>query len=211
MAFITFEGPDGAGKTTQIRLLESYLRKHGVDLVSTRQPRGTDVGKQIAHVILEMHHLRIDAKTELFLYAADRSQHVEEVIKPALSRGAWVLCDRYTDSSLALQGAGGVSLELIRQVNQLATGGLEPDLTILLDLPPDETLSRIEHRGDRPDRIESKGYEFHKRVREIYLRLAQLHSRFVVIDAQQSIEEIEHAVRLVADQLLATANGQKEF
>ncbi len=195
MPFITFEGPDGAGKTTQIDRLARYLHQVGVALVATRQPRGTEVGKQIAHVILDLHDLRIDAKTELFLYAADRSQHVEEVIRPALKRGTWVLCDRYVDSSLALQGAGGASLQLIEQVNELATGGLQPDLTILLDLPPEATLERIEQRGDRPDRIESKGHAFHRRVREIYLQLAEKNPRFVTIDARQSVEAVEQEIR----------------
>ncbi len=211
MPFITFEGPDGAGKTTQIRLLENYLSMIGVDLIATRQPRGTEVGKQIAHVILEMHQLQMNARTELFLYAADRSQHVEEVIRPALARGTWVLCDRYVDSSLALQGAGGAPLELIEQVNRLATGGLEPDLTFLLDLPPEETLNRIAQRGDRPDRIESKGYAFHKRVREIYLQLAQQHPRYVTIDAQQTVEQIEKAIRREVELMIPSSRPRNEL
>lgn len=173
--FITLEGPDGGGKTTQARLLVERLNRAGVPAVHTREPGGTPIGEAIRGLILSPANDVADA-TEVLLYAAARAQNVEQVIRPALAEGRVVIGDRYVDSSLAYQGfALGRGVEAVRQVNAFATGGLLPDFTLLLDVQPEEGLARVGGRcqGEAVDRIEQRKLDYHRKVREYYLTLAQ--------------------------------------
>jgi dTMP kinase len=190
--FITFEGPEGAGKSTQIRLLAEWLRAQGKAVLTTREPgNGGQIGREIRQLLL--HHHDMTPEAEYLLLSADRAEHVRTVLRPALESGQIVLCDRYLDSSLAYQGYGrGLPLEWLRAVASRATGGLKPHRTFLLDLPPEVGLRRFESR----DRLEREPLEFHRRLREGYLELALAEpERFVVLDATQSIEAIQQSLR----------------
>lgn len=193
-AFITVEGVDGSGKTTQVRLLREYLDQEGVPYVFVREPGGTRVGEQIRPIILSPDNPEMTPETEALLYAAARAQLVREVILPALWSGKTVLCDRFVDSSLCYQGHGaGVDLEFVREINRVASAGLRPELTILFDLPPEEGERR---RGNPGDRIERRDSSYHQRVRQCYLDLARVEpDRITVIDARQTVEEIHRQVR----------------
>lgn len=190
---ITFEGVEGSGKTTQLRALAKRLRGAGHQTLETREPGGTDLGEGIRRLLLERRDGGVAGATELFLYEASRAQLVREVIDPALRRGCVVLCDRFADATVAYQGYGrGLDLTLIRRLNELATGGVAPDLSLLLDLDPAVGLRRI---GRALDRLEAEDLAFHRRVREGYLTLAAEESgRFRVIDAALAPERIEEAV-----------------
>jgi len=198
--FVTFEGGEGSGKTTQLRLLGNRLRASAEEVIETRDPGGTTIGKEIRTLLLSGESAPMSVAAELFLYEASRAQLVREVIAPALARGAVVLCDRFTDSTLAYQGFGrGLDLNLIRRLNQVATDGLTPDLTILLDLDPRIGLERCTLSAGAevasPDRIEAEPPAFHQRVREGYLALTrQEPDRMRQIDARLSVAEIEAAV-----------------
>ena len=173
--FITFEGVDGAGKSTQARLLAARLQAEGVPVRLTREPGGTPLAEKIRHLLLYAGEVKLAPVTEVLLYAAARAQHVNEVIRPALARGEVVICERYIDSSLVYQGlATGNDPELIRQVNAYATGGLMPHLTFLLDLETREGWRRVQERNGavHTDRVEAKGLCFQERVRQGFLRLA---------------------------------------
>jgi len=169
--FITFEGPDGAGKSTQIRNLAEYIDKKGLPYVLTREPGGTKISDAVRSILLDPDHGELENETEVLLYAASRAQHVREVIRPALAEGKIVLCDRFVDASIAYQGHGlGVSIEDVVRVNRFATGGLVPDRTYLIDIPPEVARERLLQRTDgtgKPllDRIERKGLDYHRRVR----------------------------------------------
>jgi dTMP kinase len=176
--FIVLEGPDAAGKSTQLELLSQALTARGIPVVTTREPGGTPLGQRLREILLDPK-IPMAPLTELLLMVADRHQHVEEVIKPALARGQWVLCSRYTLSSLAYQGRGrGLPLELIRKLNDLATSGLEPDYVFLLDLPPQVALERSRFR----DRFEGEGLSFFTQVRLAYLEFLRTVPRGYVID-----------------------------
>ncbi len=194
---ITFEGIDGSGKSTQIRMLESELRQKGIDVISTLEPGGTPLGKKLRGAFLETEE-EIDPLAELLLFAADRAQHVNHLIKPSLESGKIVLSDRYADATFAYQGAGrGFSEKLVNQVIELATGGLKPDLTIFLDLPVEKSLARTNDRSEHAqnNRMDSETAEFYKRVRAAYLRIAESEpERFKVIPADGSIESIHTEV-----------------
>lgn len=198
--FVTFEGGEGSGKTTQLRLLANRLRASAEEVVETRDPGGTTIGKEIRTLLLSGESAPMSEAAELFLYEASRAQLVREVIVQALARGAVVLSDRFTDSTLAYQGGGrDLDLDLIRRLNQLATDGLRPDLTILLDLDPRIGLERctgsVRAEAASRDRIEAEPLAFHRRVREGYLALArQEPDRIRLIDAKLSMAEIEAAV-----------------
>jgi dTMP kinase len=193
---ITFEGLDGCGKTTQLRMLEKYLTARGVACVTTREPGGTALGLQIRAAVLGGAQGSVEPLAELLLYAADRAQHVRRVVLPALTAGQLVLSDRFYDATTVYQGyARGFDLQLINYLNELATGGLKPDLTLLFDLDVTLALSRTHKRGDEasapPDRLDQEPHEFHQRVRDAYLKLAnQEPDRFRIIPATGSVDEI---------------------
>ncbi len=200
--FITLEGIEGCGKTTQARLMSEYIQSKGRRVVLTREPGGTVIGKRIREILLDPESKGIDSRAELLLYFADRAQHVAEVIEPALADGAVVICDRFTDATLAYQGFGrGVGLELIADLNEAATQGLAPDLTLLLDIPVAEGLRRARKRnGDNNQasegRFEEEPDEFHKKVRQGYLTLASRETdRFKIIDASGTAEEVQALIQ----------------
>jgi len=195
---ITFEGIDGCGKTTQIRLLGRYLIEQKVDFISTREPGGTELGREIRAALLDGAKGSVDPAAELLLYAADRAQHVRRVVAPALAAGVTVLSDRFYDATTVYQGyARGFDLDFVRQLNEFATSGLKPDLTLLFDLDVEAGLSRTRKRADettggydQPNRLDREPLEFHGRVRQAYLELAALEpERFRIIPAGGSIEE----------------------
>lgn len=191
--FIALEGGEGAGKSTQAKLLEGWLRGQGYDVVLTHEPGDTEVGRKLRGIVLDPATGKISDRAEALLYAADKAEHVDSVVAPALARGAVVITDRYVDSTLAYQGAGRslVGRELER-VARWATGDLRPHLTVLLDLPPQSGLTRFEER----DRIEAESIDFHERVRQAFLRLASAHSEhYLVVDARHRPDDIAAAVR----------------
>jgi dTMP kinase len=204
--FITFEGPDGSGKTTQLELLARHLEARGRKVLCTREPGGTPLAEGIRRLLLKPWPEEVLGITEVFLYAAGRAQHVKFCILPALEAGKVVLCDRFTDSTLAYQSFGrGLSEGLVRQINELATWGLRPSLTLLLDLPPEEGLRRRSpgEGGKIPDRLEQEDLTFHRRVREGYLELArQEPGRIKIIDALQPKEEVFRQVWAAVEPLL---------
>lgn len=192
--FITFEGIDGSGKSTQVNMLSSHLIKKGLDVVITREPGGTRLGAHIRDILLNRELSEMTPMTEALLYAADRAQHAEEIIRPALLRGAVVICDRFIDSSLAYQGvARGLGLEGVRNLNEWATGELYPDITFLLKIPFEVGMRRLS--SEQGDRMELQGRGFFEEVQDAYLTLAKLFSsRMVVLDGTQKAEEIHHLV-----------------
>jgi dTMP kinase len=207
--FITIEGGDGTGKTSQIRTLESYLIQRGFACAMTREPGGTALGSLIRKVLLEVGSHEIASSTELFLYLADRAQHVSEVILPALKSDKIVLCDRFTDSTVAYQGYGrGIELGLLRQLNDIADQGVHPDLTILLDCPVSVGLARTARRqtaaGRRQeDRFEREKIEFHEKVRAGFLEMARTEpERFRIVDATPSSEEVMLRIKRIIDREL---------
>ncbi|MDI9889622.1 dTMP kinase [Microbacterium sp. IEGM 1404] len=194
--FLTLEGGDGAGKTTQAALLEEWLRAQGREVVRTREPGGTDVGVRIRDIVLH-HRGHIAPRAEALLYAADRAHHIETVVQPAIARGDVVIQDRYLDSSVAYQGAGRVlDADDVRELSLWATGGLLPDLTVLLDLDPASARARLD-ADDKPfDRLEAEKAEFHERVRAAFLTLAAAEpERFLVLDATEPAAVLADRVR----------------
>ncbi|PZE68285.1 dTMP kinase [Curtobacterium sp. MCBD17_021] len=205
--FITLEGGDGAGKTTQAERLEQWLEAHGRQVIRTREPGGTPLGQRIREIVLhERGH--VAPRAEALLYAADRAHHVETVVRPALARGAVVLQDRYIDSSVAYQGvARGLGAEQIRTVSDWAADGVTPDLTVLLDL--DVTVGRARvtaARGDVFDRLESEAATFHETVRQAFLAMARAEpDRFLVVDAAEPADAVQERVRVAVSGLLGIA------
>ena len=208
--FITFEGGDGSGKTTQLKTLESYLIARGKSCLSTREPGGTLLGELIRQILLEVSKQPITSPTELFLYLADRAQHIHEVIIPALEQGKIVLCDRHTDSTLAYQGYGrGIDLGLLRSLNDIASQGIKPDLTLLFDCPVGIGLFRTARRqshtasGRNEDRFEREKIEFHERVRAGFLELARAEpNRFRIVDAARSATEVGQEIKNIIEREL---------
>jgi len=195
--FITLEGPDGSGKTTQARMLTEWLREQGHQVVLTREPGGTDIGDQIRQVLHDPHNTAMDARAEILLYSASRAQHVAQCIQTALAAGKVVISDRYADSTLAYQGYGrGLDLKTLRAITTFATGGLTPNLTLYLDIAPQEGLQRRRLSGDEWNRLDAETLEFHQRVRAGYLELVkQEPGRWVVIHAARPIEEVQAEIR----------------
>jgi len=190
--FITFEGGDGCGKTTQIKLLDEYLRSKGYQTLLTREPGSKGLGIKLREILLN-YDGEVSPRAESFLFLADRAQHVDCIIKPALENGVIVLCDRHTDSTVAYQGYGrGLDLEQIHNLNSIATDGLKPDLTIVLDVDVETSQKRV---GAEKDRMESAGIEFFERVRKGFLEIAkQEPERVKVVDSTQTIEEIHKQI-----------------
>jgi dTMP kinase len=194
--FITFEGPDGSGKTGQAEALGGYLRGRGHDVLLTREPGGTPIGDQIRAVLTSLENETMLPQAEFLLFSASRAQLVEEVVRPNLQAGRWVISDRFLDSSLAYQGFGHrLDLETLWAITRFATGGLTPDLTLLLDLPADVGLQRRE-KGGSWNRLDAYNLAFHRRVRSGYLQLAEAEQdRWAVIDADRSFEVIQREIQ----------------
>jgi len=194
--FITFEGIEGSGKSTQIRRLHNYLTARGQTVLATREPGGCAIADAIRAILLDPSNQAMTARTELLLYAAARSQHVEQIIRPALAAGTTVLCDRFFDATSAYQGGGrGLDQALIETLNGLATGGLCPDLTLLLDFTAEDGLQRARQRNYDNNlldegRFELEALDFHRRVRQSYLQLAESEPRFRIINATGSADEV---------------------
>jgi len=201
--FITFEGTDGSGKTTQIKLVEDYVREKGYEVVLTREPGGTKVSELIRDLILDPINDEIVPLTEMILYAASRAQHVAQVIKPAIDMGKIVICDRFVDSSYAYQGCGrGVDLKIVADVNRVAIDGTVPDITFFLDIDPEIAIKRrINSTG--ADRIEQEKIDFHTRVYDGYKKMAMFYSdRIKTIDANKSIKDISSQINEYLKEIL---------
>ena len=198
--FITFEGPEGSGKSTHIKRLKSYLEGKGRRVLLTREPGGTQVGKLIREILLNPESV-LDETTEVYLFAADRSEHVSKIIQPALAEGKWVISDRFVDSTLAYQiGGRGLPEDLVRYINMISAKGLAPDLTLLLDVSPEIGIKRAVVNG-AADRFEKEKIEFHQRVREKYLEIAgDDPQRVKVINTDnKDIESVQELIRKIID------------
>ena len=195
--FITFEGIDGCGKSTQCELLKKHLEDNGKDFIFVREPGGTVIGERIREILLDKKNTQMTPRTELLLFEAARAQITDEVIKPAIESGKIVICDRFFDSSSAYQGlARGMGMDFVASLNMAATGGLKPDITFFFDLTAEEALARRGKRGEASDRIELAGLKFQEDVRNGYLELAKnSEGRIVTIDAMQSPEEIFEQIK----------------
>lgn len=195
--FVTFEGPEGCGKTTQVRLLAEWLSARGYDVLATREPGGTRIGEQIRAILLNPDHTEMVPAAEILLFSAARAQIVHEVIIPHLQRGGIVLCDRFADSTLAYQGYGhGLDLDVLRVITAFATAGLTPDVTFYLDIPVEEGLRRKAEAGKAEwNRLDQRELAYHQRVQEGYRQLiAAEPARWVIIDARGSIEAVHRQV-----------------
>ena len=204
--FITFEGIDGSGKSTQLRLLAAHLRARGSDVITTREPGGTELGRQLREAFLETHE-KVAPMAELLAFAADRAQHVEYFIKPALAEGKVVISDRYADATFAYQGAGrGFPADKVNQVIALATGGLKPDLTLFFDIPVEMAINRMSDRAEseaKANRMDAETAEFYHRVRDAYLTIAAAEpERFIIVDASGSVEEIQGKVDEIVGKII---------
>ena len=202
--FISLEGVEGCGKSTQAELLAEHIAELGHSVIRTHEPGGTPIAEQIRAILLEPRNSDMTHIAELLLYLASRAQHVVQLIMPALDEGKVVICERFSDATFAYQGcARGLDLDRLEQVNEMATGGLKPDLTLLLDLEAEDGLSRKQR--DQRDRLENESVSFHKKVREAYLAIArQSPERVQVIDARGSVEDVQISIRECVDQRLAS-------
>lgn len=192
--FITFEGPEGSGKSTQSKMIYKYFEEKGVDILWTREPGGSDICSQIRKVILDPANAEMDDYTEVLLLAADRNEHVANVIKPALEQGKVVICDRFADSTLAYQGYGrGIDMEHLKYLHKMVTRGLKPDLTFLVDIDVKKGLERVQSRGEVKggDRIERQQIDFHHRLRKGYLEMSGKYpKRYEIVDGDQTLKEV---------------------
>lgn len=206
--FITLEGPEGAGKSTNREYLAERLRSHGVDVLLTREPGGTPLAERIRELLLSPSDEPMEVDTELLLVFAARAQHLQQVIRPALARGSVVLCDRFTDATYAYQGGGrGLSIDRIAQLEQFVQGELRPDLTLIFDLPVEVGLARAAARG-RLDRFEQEGRDFFEAVRHAYLaRAEQAPARYRVLDAGQSLNQVQADLDGLLPSLLEACRG----
>jgi dTMP kinase len=210
--FITFEGIEGSGKSTQIVMLANYLKSHGNRVVLTREPGGTPIGDQIRKILLDPANKVLDPAAELLLYAASRAQHLSGVIMPALADGSIVLCDRFSDATLAYQGYGrGLDRKMIQELDRIVTAGMRPDLTLLLDIDPAAGLARARGRNssrglDAEARFENEETAFHERVRQGYLALADREpERIRVVDASAAPDRMEMEIRKIIASVLGIA------
>lgn len=201
---IVFEGVEGCGKTTQIELTNQWLLMNGIPVIVTREPGGTDIGVHLRRLLLEANNNAIDPRTELLLYAADRAQHVEQELKPNLAAGKYILCDRFIYSTIAYQGHGrGLDMNLINQLNTIATAGLETDLVLWLDLDVETGLARKRRSGEAADRIELEKIDFHRRVQQGYTILASMYpEKIVKINANQDKNTIQNQIQQICTQRL---------
>lgn len=195
--FITLEGPEGSGKTTQARVLHQHFRERGRAAMLVREPGGTPLGDKLRDILMFGNDLGISPRAELLLFIAARAQLVDQVIRPHLETGETVICDRYADSTLAYQGYGrALSIPEIKAINHFATGGLVPDLTLILDIPPEIGLARNQKGEPAVDRFEQESLEFHRRVRKGYLEVAKAEpNRCIVIDATRPAEQVWETIR----------------
>lgn len=203
--FITFEGADGSGKTTQLNNVKAFLEQKGFDVVVTREPGALEIGQKIRNILL--HHDGIVAdRCEMFLFLADRAQHVETFIKPAIEEGKIVLCDRHVDSTIAYQGYGrGQDIQLLKDLNKMAVNGLTPDLTLVFDVSTEVAQERV---GSEKDRMESAGIEFHRKVRNGYLELQKQEcDRIKLVNANNSIEKVFEDTREIVSKLIQEKQG----
>lgn len=207
--FITFEGTEGVGKTTQIQLLDEYLQSNNINTIITREPGGTKAGERIREILLDKNSANIDSKTELLLMFAARAQHLEEVIYPALHKNIWVLCDRFTDASYAYQGGGrSVPVSQIQVIETVVQGKFRPDLTILLNCDVKKGMQRVNKRGKK-DRFEKEKLEFFEKVQQTYLQLAKNNpQRFEVINADQTVDEIAAAIQKTVNSKFPELSGK---
>jgi dTMP kinase len=208
--FVTLEGPEGSGKSTQMALLATWLREQGRPVVTSREPGGTRIGDQIRLVLHDVANTEMTPAAEVLLYSASRAQLVAQVIRPALAEGQIALLDRYADSTLAYQGYGrGLNLADLAALTAVATQGLQPDLTLLLDLDVAAGLARRRNQGDEMNRLDLETLEFHNRVRDGYHRLAaQEPGRWVIVDADRPVDEVQAALRRILGQRLAEQVGR---
>ena len=208
--FITFEGGEGVGKSTNIQFVSEWLQQQGIRTLITREPGGTEIAEKIRNDLLKAHHNEdMSDLAELLLVFAARAQHLEKVIRPALASGTWVLCDRFTDSTIAYQGYGrGLSKEVIASLKQLVQQGMEPDCTFLLEAPLELGMSRARGRaanaGEQVDRFETEKLEFFQRVQQGFTELAEQQPRFRRIDASQPLTQVQEAIAAQMKQLLTT-------
>ncbi len=199
--FITFEGPDGSGKTTQIERLRSFIEEKGYNAVLTREPGGTAISEKIREIILDKNNIEMDYMTEALLYAASRAQHVAQVIKPALESGRAVICDRFMDSSIVYQGYGRKLGDCVRIINEFAVRGCLPDITFLLKVDPEVGKGRI--KADEQDRLEMEKLDYHRAVYKAYEELEQQYpERIIAIKADRSIDEISEEIQKHIDGIL---------
>ncbi|MBI9049097.1 MAG: dTMP kinase [Anaerolineaceae bacterium] len=208
--FITLEGPDGSGKTSQMEPLAAFLREHGYDVVTTREPGGTPISNQVREILLNrMENTAMHPRTEILLFCASRAQHVEEFIRPQLADGKIVICDRYADSTLAYQGYGhGVDIEVLKNLLNFTTGGLFPDLTLLLDVKAEIGLRRRQKGGEEWNRLDAYAVKFHCRVQKGYHQLVEDEPhRWQVIDAEQSPELVQKEMQEVILNFLSNQNS----
>ena len=207
--FITVEGVEGAGKSTNIRVIEEFLSEWKLDYILTREPGGTLIAEEIRELLLKHHEEKMDATTELLLIFAARAQHLSTKIRQTLAEGTWVLCDRFTDATYAYQGAGrGLDVKLISQLERLVQDNLRPDLTVIFDLDPSVGLERARQRGQL-DRIESQKLEFFQRVREGYQNIASRQSdRCLLIDASQTREMVRQSLRTALENRMQAVLGE---
>lgn len=197
--FIVFEGGDGAGKSTQVDLARQWLENRGSTVATTREPGGTQISEKLRSLVLEHGHGQIDSRTEALMYAAARAAHVQQIIEPRLAEGTHVICDRFVDSSLAYQGMGrGLGFDAVAEINNFATGGLKPDVTIILDISAaDGRARRAAAAGgvEVPDRLEAEPNDFHERIRAAFLELAAKDApRYLVLDATASVEQLHRSI-----------------
>jgi dTMP kinase len=202
--FITLEGPEGSGKSMQICQLADYIREQGHEVLTTREPGGTFIGDQIREVIMRMDNTMMSPRAEILLFCAARAQIVEEVIRPNLEKGLVVISDRYADSTLAYQGYGhGLDISILKEILRFATGGLQPDLTLLLDVDVEEGLKRRRIGGGEWNRLDAQQLAFHQRVRQGYLKMAaEEPDRWRIINARQKPDLVQKDLRLVLSKIL---------
>ena len=202
--FITLEGPEGSGKSMQICQLGDYIREQGFEVLTTREPGGTFIGDQIREVIMRMDNTMMSPRAEILLFCAARAQIVEEVIRPNLEKGLVVISDRYADSTLAYQGYGhGLDISILKEILRFATGGLQPDLTLLLDVDVEEGLKRRRIGGGEWNRLDAQQLAFHQRVRQGYLKMAaEEPDRWRIINARQKPDLVQKDLRLVLSKIL---------